>query len=193
MSDQATQHVRPLPRRPDWGWFAWEATVGYIHDEYSTDVTLRVEMYPVQGVVLWAAALLFGENSEQVTDCFGLSIALEDLWRQVSSRHQIFRTLEAAARRPEHYADDRWIDTATLDALTRLVGVTATIFKEDWKLMVFYRPVPVANARLQARLIAHDHTVLRSGRGATLRDACRNLFHNATPDYKRYSTRFEDT
>lgn len=187
----STQAARPVPKRPEWGWFAWEATVGYIHDEYSPDATLLLETYPSAGIMLWTAILVFGDQREQVTDRFGIALALGDLWRQVADRHQIFKTLEAASRRPDHYNDDQWLDAVTLDVLTRVIGVTSTVFKEDWKLMMFYRPGPIAVERVQARLTAHSQQVMRSGHGPTLRDACRNLFHNATPDYKRYFDKSE--
>jgi hypothetical protein len=186
MDDQKTQEKRPIPPRPRWGWFAWEATVGYIHDEYSPDAMLTLTMLPSAGVVMWGASLQWGEHHETVRDRVGFAIALGDLWRQVAAHHQIFKTLEAATRRPEGYDDDNWVDLSTLDVLTRLVGVTSTVFKEDWMLFVTYRPISVSNYRLQARLVARGVEVVRAGRGATLRDACRNLYHNATPDYKRY-------
>ncbi len=185
MSDQKTRDARPIPQRPQWGWFAWEATVGYIHDEYSPDATLMLVMSPANAVVMWNAVLAFGEVRETIREQLGFAMVLSELWKQVTQRHQLFKTYEAATRRPEHYEDDQWVDTQTLDALTRLVGVTSTVFQEDWKLLIWYRPTPTAKDRLQSRLIAKNGQVLRAGRGATLRDVCRNLYHNATPDYKK--------
>jgi hypothetical protein len=175
--------------RQPWGWFAWLAVVGYIQEAHSPDVTLVVEMYPREGVVLWASELAFGSDRVEVRDKFGFGPALNDLWEVVAATYAAFAAPQLPVQPPTGYEDDQWADAATLDSLTRLVGVTSTVFKEDWRLIVYYRPVPVPDDRTQARLIAKRGTVSRAGRGATLRDACRNLFHNAAPDYRRNTER----
>jgi len=186
MSDPTTMPRRPLPSRPEWGWTAWEATVGYIKDEYSADATLTLRAYPKHGITLWQAALSWSQIEETVTERIGIEVSLGDLWQQVARYHRIFKTLEAAVRRPEFYEDTAWFDAVTLESISRLVGVTATVFDGDWELLLLYRPVDVPVQRVQARLVAHQNSVTCGGMGATLRGACRTLFHNATPEYKQY-------
>ncbi len=175
--------------RQPWGWFAWLAVVGYVQEAHSPDVTLGLEMYPREGVVLWASELAFGGDRVEVRDKFGFGPVLNDLWEVAAATFAIFTAPHLLVQPPTGYDDDQWVDAATLDALTRLVGVTSTVFKEDWRLIVYYRPVPTPSERIQARLIAKRGAVSRAGRGATLRDACRSLFHNAAPDYKRNTER----
>lgn len=186
VDDSKTQPKRPLPKRPQWGWVAWEATVGYIYEEYSPDVMLSLSAYPKHGITLWDSRLTWGQNAGWVEGRIGLEIALQDLWLTISQHHRIFKTVEAQERRPEGYDDTNWFDSLTLETISRLVGVTATVFEGDWSLIVTYRPIETPLQRVQARLVAHQNQVVRGGMGATLRDACRSLFHNTTPDYKQY-------
>ena len=183
---EITQHTRPSPKRPKWGWLAWEATVGYISQHHSPDASLKLEVYPGEHVVQWAASLTWGGNSEGVRDCYSLADALSSLWLQVAAHQDLFHSVDAAARRPVDYADDKWLDDATNEALSRLVNVTDTVFQGDWLVVVVYRPVAEPDKRLQTRLIAEQLEVNRGGNGATLRDACRDLYHNAAPIYHKY-------
>jgi hypothetical protein len=64
--------------------------------------------------------------------------------------------------------------------------VTDTVFQGDWLIVVVYRPVGEPDKRLQTRLIAEHIEVNRGGNGATLRDACRDLYHKAAPIYQKY-------
>jgi hypothetical protein len=64
--------------------------------------------------------------------------------------------------------------------------VTDTVFQGDWLIVLVYRSVAEPDKRLQTRLIAEQAAVNRGGNGATLRDACRDLYHNAAPIYKKY-------
>jgi hypothetical protein len=185
MSD-TTQHSRPAPKRPKWGWLAWEATVGYISLHHSPDATLKLEVYPGEHVVNWGAALTWGGNSEEVRDQLSLGEALSNLWSQVEKHQDLFHSFDAAVRRPANYADDDWLDEPTHEALSRLVHVTDTVFHGDWQIVVLYRPVSEPEKRLQARLIAEHIEVNRGGNGATLRDACRDLYHKAAPIYQKY-------
>lgn len=189
--DNRTQSARPLPKRLKLGWQAWEATVGYIAQEHALDATLTVSLYPSEGIVTWAATLTWGENQESIEDCVSLPFALNELWQKVVVRHVIFKTLESASRQPIGYTDDQWLDEPTEAILSRLVGVTATIFQEDWRLLLIYRPVETPEDRVHIRLIARQDTVLWGGKGITLRDACRNLYINATPVFKHYMTQEE--
>ena len=175
--------------RQQWGWLAWLAVVGYVQETKSPDVTLVVEMYPRDGVVLWASELTFGGSRFEVRDRLGFGPVLNDLWEAAAAAFATSSDAAALPHPPTGYEDDQWVDATTLDVLTRLVGVTSTVFREDWRLIVYYRPVPVPEERVQARLIAKRGAVSRAGLGATLRDACRSLFHNAAPDYKRNTER----
>lgn len=190
--DRRTQSARPFPKRLRLGWQAWEATVGYIALEHAPDATLTVSLMPSEGVVLWAAALVWGDKQERVEGCVSLPAALNELWQRVAVNHVIFKTLEAAARQPIGYDDDQWLDEPTEAIFSRLVAVTATIFKDDWQLLLIYRPVETPEERVHIRLIARQNSVLWGGRGVTLRDACRNLYLNATPVFKHYMAQGDD-
>lgn len=186
MTDDITYANRPLPRRPRWGWLAWEATIGYIVQHHSPDATLKIEIYPMPHIIGWSATITWGDVTETVTDCHSFADVMGRLWLQVESSHDIFLTPEAVFRRPTAYADDDWLDGQTYEALSRLVGATDTVFSGDWLIVMIYRPIEVAEKRLQARLIAQNSTVNRSGAGPTLRDVCRSLYHNAVPVYQQY-------
>jgi hypothetical protein len=181
-----TNHDRPVPKRPKSGWLAWEATLGYIQHHHSPDATLKMEVYPGEVIVSWAASLSWGNNFEEVRDKTSLADVLGSLWEQVIQTHDIFLTLDAAIRSPLKYADDVWLDAATYDALSRLVHVTDTVFQGDWLVVVVYRPVEVPGKRLQTRLLAENKIVNRGGNGPTLRDACRDLYQKAAPVYQKY-------
>lgn len=192
MSDyEQTQADRPVPKRPKWGWLAWEATVGYIHQYHSPDATLKLEIYPMDYIMGWAATLSWGERHEAVHDQQSFADSLNNLWRQVEQHHNLINSLEAAVARPINYGDDEWLDELTYEAFSRLINTTDTIFQGDWQIIILYRPVESANKRVQARLIADGTVVNRGGNGPTLRDACRQLFHNAAPIYQQYRKKGE--
>jgi hypothetical protein len=180
---------RPVPKRPKWGWLAWEASVGYIHQNHSPDATLKLEIYPMEFIMGWAASLSWGEWSEAVRDQHSFADSLNNLWALVEQNHDLINSLEAAVRRPVKYEDDDWLDELTYEAFSRLINTTDTIFQGDWQIVILYRPIEIANKRVQTRLIADGAVVNRSGSGATLRDACRQLFHNAAPIYQQYRKR----
>ena len=183
---ERTEPKAPLPPRPRLGWEAWEATVGHIYKAYSADAALSLRMYPLGEVVAWAAALSWGPNQVQVSDRVGLAVALSDLWAEVDRTHQrLLVTYEAVRRRPAGYSDDEWLDQDTLAMISRLVGVTATVFDASWRIILTYRPLECAEDRVKGRLIAHEGQIGRGGQGATLREACRALYHNAVGDYVR--------
>lgn len=189
-----TQISAPVPNRPRLGWAAWEATIGHIQTAHSADATLTLSMYPLGEVVAWGASLTWGQHQVSVIDKVGLSVALSDLWAEVERTYErLLVTFEAVRRRPAGYSDDAWLDTPTLDMISRLVGVTATVFGADWWLMVSYRPTEEARERVVARLVARNGTIARGGRGATLREACRDLYHNSVGEFvKAMRARGED-
>ena len=44
---------RPVPKRPDTGWQAWQATIGYIHQAYSADALLCLMAHRESGDIIW--------------------------------------------------------------------------------------------------------------------------------------------
>ncbi|MDQ7027428.1 MAG: hypothetical protein Q9P01_14680 [Anaerolineae bacterium] len=184
--NDVTQHIRPAPKRPRWGWLAWEATVGYISQYHSPDATLKIEVYPGKHIVNWAASLTWGGNTEEVRDCLSLAEVLSSLWSEVEKHQDLFHSFDAAVRRPTNYADDDWLDEHTYEGLSRLIHVTDTVFQGDWLIVIVYRPVDEPDQRLKTRLIAEHIEVNRGGNGATLRNACRDLYHKAAPIYQKY-------
>ncbi len=185
--DDETLPNRPV-RRPKWGWMAWEATTGYIAQHHSPDATLKLQIYPMTHVIGWGASLSWGANREAVHDEITFPDALNGLWQTVHQHHEIFQSLQAAIRRPVNYADDEWLDARTNEAFSRLVHLTDTVFQGDWLIFIVYRPVEIPDKRVQARLLADKNRVSRGGNGATLREASRDLYLNAAPIYRRYSS-----
>jgi hypothetical protein len=184
--DDSTQVNRPLPPRLSWGWFAWEATLGYIAEEYSPDASLTLQFYPSNDVIMWDASVTWADIRITVTERVSNSVVLADLWGEVEQHYQLFKTLEAAVRRPVGYKDDEWFDSPTLEVFSRLVSINSSVFADDWLVVMVYRPTEKAEMRVQSRLVAMNSQVMRGGQGATVRDCGRNLMHNATPDYKKY-------
>ncbi len=162
---------------------AWQATIGYISAYYSLDALLTMQAYPLGAGVGWAAAASWGSNREQVQDCASLPEALRTLWQEVNRNHLIFDSREAIAKRPANYADHEWLDSQSAHVLDRVLRVTRTVYDMDWRLVLVYRPVEEPNFRFQARLLAMDDTVQVGGCGASLRDACRDVYRHAAPYY----------
>lgn len=191
--DDNTLIMRPLPKRPETGLLAWQATVGYLGAEYSPDAMLTLRAAPVDAEqVVWSAAVSWGQENVVVQECRTLADALRYLWRAVEQEHQIFKTLEAATRRPANYPQDRWVDPDTAETLRRLIDITSAVFKQQWLLIIVYQPVATAHLRVQARLLANNNSIHIGGGGATIRDACRELYRNAAPEYFASSGRQPD-
>jgi hypothetical protein len=182
--DDNTIITRPLPKRPDTGLLAWLATIGYLGIEYSPDAMLTIRVMPdgANGV-LWSSAVSWAQETVSVQDCAALGDSLRDLWKVVEREHKVFKTLEAATKRPANYPEDRWIDADTQAALEHLIEVTSIVFEQQWMLIVVYQAVENPNLRVQARLLARDNTVHIGGSGPTILDACRDLYRNAAPGY----------
>ncbi len=190
MHDDKTSPRPVLPARPKFGWMAWENTVGYIATQYTPDVLLQLDIHPINEVIGWSASLTWGQNQESVQDRVSFGAALSDLWREIETNHPLLlQTPEARARRPVQYDEDNWLDDASFAVFSRLVGVTETAFRGDWRILILYQPVENPTARLQARLLANQGEVQIGARGASLRDACRMVFRNAAVSYKAYASR----
>lgn len=184
MTDITTIPRRPKPNRPRWGWTAWEATVGYIAQHHSPDATLKLEIHPMAHVIGWGATLSWGGQREAVTEMHSFPGALTTLWQKVEQSHDIFKSLDALAKRPADYGDDHWLDEQTYAIFSRLVNATDTVLTGDWQIIMTYRPVDMPDKRHQTRLIAQSGAISRAGRGPTLREACRSLYHNVAPVYQ---------
>lgn len=187
-----TQHTRPFPKRPKWGWFAWEATLGYISQRHSPDASLKLEVYAGEHVVNWAATITWGDITESVRDQLSLGDALSNLWAEVDKHPNLIDSFDAVQRRPVNYTEENWLDEPTHEAVSRLVNVTDTIFQGDWLIVIVYRPVEKPDQRVKIRLIAEHIEVNRGGNGVTLRDACRDLYHKAVPIYQKYRVKDDE-
>lgn len=194
MARDETISRRPLmPRRPKYGWQAWEATVGYVALRHSPDAVLKIEIYPMSGIAGWAASFTWGQYAEHVQDCIAFGDALSQLWNQVEHNYPgMFDAAEIVDKRPVSYDDDNWLDEPTFEIFSRLVGVTEVAFRGDWRLMIIYQPVEIPDNRVQTRLLATGNTVTFGGRGPTLRDACRSLFRTAAAHYRAFLIKPEE-
>jgi hypothetical protein len=172
-----------MPKRPDNGLLAWQATIGYIATEYSPDAMLTLRATPSGNGVTWQGTASWGDVLESLENQPSVPIALRDLWLLIYRNHTIFKTMEAAAKGPMNYRDDQWLDEETQTTVDRMVEVTKAAFHDDWMFIVVYQPVAVPSGRVQARLLAKNNSVHISGRGASVREACRDLYHNAAPGY----------
>lgn len=177
---------RPLPQRPRLGWVAWVSTMGYISAQHSPDALLKLQVEPADSGVRWAGAVSWGQVEESVRDRQTIASVLRDLWLEVDQNHRLFKTIDAAIKRPADYKDDEWLDERTLTLLDRLIRVTHTVFKDNWQILIVYQPIENPETRVQTRLIARDNTVIVGGRGSSLGDACADLYHHAARVYAIY-------
>jgi hypothetical protein len=183
MHGDPTETNLPIPRRPEYGLTAWLLTIGYISEEHSPDAMLTLRVQPAADEALvWAVRLTWGEYAEETDALPSLADALRLLWRQVSKMHHLFKTFDAAVRQPANYDADRWIDPVTQAALDRLLSLTRTAFAEDWLLLIIYQPTDNPQLRVQARLLAKNNTIHLGGRGASIADACRDLYLHLAPN-----------
>ncbi len=185
---------RPLPRRPENGLLAWQATIGYMSTQFSLDAMLTIQVYPAgDGGIFWSAMATWAQNREEVGDCATLPDALRDLWKVVDHNHVIFESKEAILKRPTNYSENEWLDEDTASILDRLIFVSASVYGVDWLIVMVYQPVASANTRCQVRLLALQNSVQAAGKGATMRDACHDLYLNAARYFVTHSgKRLED-
>jgi hypothetical protein len=182
-----TIHASPLPKRPENGWLAWLATIGYLSAEHSPDAALTIRFAPAQDGIRWSLACTWGQHQETVSDQPNLTAGLKALWQVVSASHSIFKSDEAAFRSPMYYRDDQWLDRRTLDMLDQLIALNNAAFKADWRIIILYQALDNPQMRVQARLVAKGSDIQSGGRGASLADACRSLVRNAAAHYAAVS------
>jgi hypothetical protein len=184
----STAMMRPLPDRPKYGWIAWEATAGYMSAHLSPDVTLKLSAYPGQdNSISWGASVTWAQEHEEANNFSTPHEALAQLWRVVDQSHSVFGMTEDSVKRPANYKENQWFDSWTAELMQRLVRVTHAVFKDDWMIVLVYRPVESMDGRIQARLMAVDNEVQVGGRGSSLGDGCRQLFHNAATVFTKYT------
>lgn len=185
MTDQtdSTIPLRPQPKKPATGMLAWQATVGHMSSYHSPDALLKIHIDPGtdNNTVRWSALVSWAMHEERALDRPTLADALRDLWLDVLRHHVIFDNPLAAAKSPEGYPDEEWLDIPTEDVLLRLIWMIRGVFGGDWALVLVYQPVENANTRVQVRLMARNATVHVGGRGPSIQDACHDLFRNAGP------------
>jgi hypothetical protein len=190
MTEHDTAHSVPLPRRPITGLQAWLATIGYISAEYSADATLTMRASPsAEGRAVWSAETSWGHNRESLQDMPSLPGALRELWKLVERNHVIFKSLEAATRRPANYSDAEWMDADTRTTLDRLVTVTNAACGDNWRLIIVYQALDNPDLRVQARLMAKGKQI--GGRASSIREACRDLYRNAAPVFANAGQPFD--
>jgi hypothetical protein len=188
MAKDDTIDTRPMPKRPENGLLAWQATIGYISSQYSLDAMLTAQAAPLDdGRVAWSASASWGRSRESVEGLPSLPTALRELWREVDRNHVIFETRTALIKRPANYAENEWLDADTAAVLDRLVHVTGAVYNDDWQIVLVYQPVESLTSRFQARLLARGGAVQIGAHGASLRDACHTLYRNAAPHYAAHS------
>jgi len=185
MSDDATTK---LPPRPETGFGAWQATLGYISTHHSPDARLILYIYPKGNQVLWAGRAAWGPVVEEYVDAPGLPIVLSKLWRRVEHFHTVFETPADMVRRPVGYIKTEWVDLPTQDILHRILWTVRLAFLEDWYMMIVYQAVENPAMRVHMRLISRSNQVVVGGRGPSLLEAGRDLFRNAAPVFTRHST-----
>lgn len=184
MSAADTATRPPLPSRPRDGWQAWVATVGYIALHHSPDATLNLQASPSSAKTIgWCATLTWGTFREQVDNAVSLEMALQDLWQECHHNHPLFNDIDVLARAPINYDDNNWLNPNNRLILDRVLKVTWAVFETNWRLVILYHPDERADSRVQTRLLAEDNLVLVGGKGATLLDALRMLFHRAARIY----------
>ncbi|MCA9886032.1 MAG: hypothetical protein KC708_23820 [Anaerolineae bacterium] len=178
--DAETVIRSPQYERPRFGWDAWLGVVGYIAEQHSPDALLRVSLSADAARSLkWNASVRWGPYRETVKNQPALGSALSELWHEVEDNHRIFWSHQDSVRRPIPYRADSWLDDRSAAALQSLINIGHRLFADDWQIVIVYQPSELSYARVQTRILAADYAVYRGGRGATLRESCQTLYHNA--------------
>ena len=187
MFDEDTMMQLPTVPRPENGFAAWQATLGYINRQFCPDARLVLSIYPVSHQIRYAARVMWGQVVEEVNHKSSVPDAMASLWSLVDQHHAIFASSYEAIRSPAGYDLMEWFDLNTQDVLHRLIWTAHTVFGSDWKMVLFYRTFGNPPQRVQMRLQARESQVRVGGRGPTVIDAARNLFHNAAESFALFS------
>lgn len=187
-----TMQLPRFPKRPANGLLAWQATVGFINLAHGQDVMLTLRALPKGSQIVWQGSIAWDQVTAQVDETESLAVCLRDLWPVLERAYAVFPTALDAVRAPVNYADHEWIDGDTLATLERLIEITQLVFHADWSLVIVYQPVDNPAQRVKMRLIARDSSVTVGGQGPSLREACRDLYRNAAPEYFHSSGRLAD-
>jgi hypothetical protein len=187
-----TLQLRRLPRRPETGLLAWQATVGYISQEYSADATLTFAALPHADSILWQSTLSWDQNRVSIGNQPSLPASLNNLWEAVNSEYTIFKKNEDRIRQPAFYQDHQWLDAETSKTLDRLTQITHAAFTQDWTLIIVYQSVENPALRVKTRLIARGNSIQVGGQGASVAEACRDLYRHAAPNYFANSSKLGD-
>lgn len=191
--DAETVIRTPQYERPRYGWDAWTSAVGYIADQHSPDAQLRVSLSAdSEGMLQWDAMVQWGTHLEAISRRKSLGSALNDLWHDVEDNHRIFWSHQDAVRRPVPYRPEYWLDDRSSTALQSLINIGQRLYQDDWHVVIVYQPSELSYARVQTRLLAAQFTVCRGGRGATLRESCQTLYHNAIDLFTAHIQRISD-
>jgi hypothetical protein len=186
MAADDTLPTRPDPaNRPRTGLAAWEATIGYMASVHSPDVLLTVKAQPGKTDSVWSAGLEWADYAERVDQQPSFHVALRELWLAIEQAHVIFKTEQDALRKPTGYNEFDWVDADTKDALDNLAWVTQVVFQTDWTMIIIYHPTDNPTNRAQVRLVARDGDLHIGGRGASIEEAARKLYRNATPYFSK--------
>lgn len=182
----------PTAARPRYGWDAWLLIIGHLAQHHCPDAMLRLSLTSEgAGVLLWTATVQWGNQNESVQDGRSFGTMLEELWRTVETHHRIATTSQDI-HPPIRYAPDSWLDVRSSGALESLVNVSQRLYENDWHLVFVYQPSELSYMRVQARLLARQYTIYKGGRGATLREACQSLYHNAMDLFTAHFQRISD-
>lgn len=176
----------PIPRRPSYGWSAWEATAGYMSVHHNPDVTLSVTVRVASETMQanWSSQIKWGGRSVSCDQKMSLAKALGHLWLEVKNNYRIYKEGdESAIRQPINYKDSEWLDSRTDQLIHRIIHVNRSVFGTDWHMVIIYQPIDNPKMRVQARMIARNQEIQIGGQGATLLDACRRLYTNAARIY----------
>ena len=187
MIDEDTVMHLPIVPRPENGFAAWQTTLGYISRQHCPDARMVLQIYPVSQQIRYGARVMWGPVVEEINQAPSLPEAMARLWTVVNQNHVIFATPHEATRSPSGYDLMEWLDLNTQDVLHRLIWTAHMVFTTDWMIVLFYRTFGNPQQRVQMRLLALDNTVNIGGRGPSVMDAARSLFHNAADTFAYHS------
>jgi hypothetical protein len=185
--DEDTKTQLPTVPRPENGFAAWQATLGYINRNHCPDARMVLKIYPISHQIRYGARVLWGPVVEEVWHETSIPDAMATLWSLVDQNYQIFATPHESRRSPTGYNLMEWFDLNTQDVLHRLIWTAHRVFGSNWKIVLFYRTFGSPPQRVQMRLLARDNTVIVGGRGPNVIHAARNLFHNAADIFAFFS------